>query len=423
MSGFHEKNGVLHADNVSLADIAAEHGTPAYVYSASVIRDQYEALSGAMKRALPADKQPLMCYACKANSNIAILKLLQTLGSSIEVVSKGELLRALKAGFDPEKIVCEGVGKTRADIEAGLDANVHQFNVESLAEMELINQIAGEKGKTAKVTFRLNPDIGGGAYAKITTGKKGDKFGLSFDRVLQGYELANSLDNVEALGIFTHIGSQISDGAFFIALFKKLAEFVTTLRDKGHSVTRLDIGGGFPIQYTGDENLLDLDTYAEAVRDHILPLDVEIIMEPGRYLVGNSGVLLTEVLYEKISHGEDFLVVDAAMSELIRPAMYGAHHEIEAVQNRDRASKTYNVVGPVCESSDIFAKGRSLSEMNQGDLAVLKSAGAYGFCMASNYNTRLMPPEILVDGDQVSVIRPRQNYEDIIDIETIPDWL
>ena len=423
MSGFTEINGVLHADNVSLADIAAEYGTPAYVYSTSVIREQYQALAGAMERALPADRQPLLCYACKANSNIAILKLLQTLGSSIEVVSKGELLRALKAGFNPEKIVVEGVGKTRADIEAGLDANVHQFNIESLAEMELINTIAGEKGKTAKVTFRLNPDIGGGAYAKITTGKKGNKFGLSFDRVLEGYALANTLDNVEALGIFTHIGSQISDGAFFMTLFEKLAEFVATLRDEGHKVTRLDIGGGFPIQYTGDETLLDLDTYAQAVRDYILPLDVEIIMEPGRYLVGNSGVLLTSVLYEKISHGEEFLVVDSAMSELMRPALYDAWHDIEPVENRDAPTKTYNVVGPVCESSDIFAKARVLPAMSQGDFAVLKSAGAYGFCMASNYNTRLMPPEILVDGDKVSVIRPRQNYEDIIDIESIPDWL
>lgn len=423
MNVFEKKNGVLHVESVSLAAIAEEFGTPAYVYSAASIRAQYESLAGAMREALPADRQPLLCYACKANSNIAVLKLLQSLGSSIEVVSKGELLRALKAGFDPQKIVVEGVGKTRADIEAGLEADVHQFNVESLEELSLINAIAADMGKIANVTFRLNPDIGGGGHDKITTGKKGDKFGLSFDRVLEAYSLSETLDHVNAIGIFTHIGSQISDIQFFTALFETLQQRVEDLRAKGYTVSRLDIGGGFPVQYTGDEDLLDLQAYANAVRDLILPLDVEIIMEPGRYLVANAGVLLTKVLYEKTSHGEDFLVVDAAMSELVRPAMYDSWHDIEPVQNRDAASTVYNVVGPVCESSDIFARQRSLPKMQSGDLAVLKSAGAYGMCMASNYNTRLMPPEILVDGDQVALIRERQTYDDILDRETIPDWL
>lgn len=423
MSGFSRKNGVLYADNVSLVDIAKEHGTPAYVYAASSIRDQYEKLAGALRTALPADRQPLLCYACKANSNIAILKLLQSLGSSIEVVSKGELLRALNAGFDPEKIVVEGVGKTRADIEAGLDANVHQFNIESLGELALIDEIAGEKGKKAKIVFRLNPDVGGGAYAKITTGKKGDKFGLSADKIFEGYAHASTLHNIDAVGIFIHIGSQITDAQYFHDVFTKLASFVTDLRAQGHEVSRLDIGGGFPIQYQGDEDLLDLETYANAVRDIILPLDVEIIMEPGRYLVGNAGAIITEVLYEKESHDEHFLVVDSSMSELMRPALYGAWHTVEPVVDKEHPDKTYHVVGPVCESSDIFAKNRTMQRMEQGDLAVIHSAGAYGFCMASNYNTRLMPPEILVDGDNVAVIRPRQIYEDILDVESIPSWL
>lgn len=422
MGGFLEKSGILHCDDVALPEIAREFGTPTYVYSASVIRSQYEALAGAMKAALPADRQPLLCYACKANSNIAVLKLLQTLGSSIEVVSKGELLRALKAGFDPEKIVFEGVGKTRADIEAGLDANVHQFNIESMAELALINEIAAEKKKIAKVVFRLNPNVEAGTHEKITTGRKGDKFGLSPARVLDGYEMAESLAHVRPLGVFTHIGSQISNADSFETLFRKLADFVGTLRDKGHEVTRLDIGGGFPIKYK-DEPLLDIEGYARAVRDIIVPLDVEIIMEPGRFLVGNAGVLLTQVLYNKESYDEHFLIVDASMSELMRPALYGAYHGIEAVQNRDAPLTAYNIVGPVCESSDIFAKGRELPEMKQGDLAVIQSAGAYGFCMASNYNTRPLAAEVLVDGANYSVIRPRQSYDDILGAESIPDWL
>lgn len=422
MSGFHIKNGVLHVDDVDLRDLAKEFGTPAYVYSASVIRAQYEALAGAMRDALPADRQPLLCYACKANSNIAVLKLLQSLGSSIEVVSKGELLRAVKAGFDPEKIVFEGVGKSRADIESGLDANVHQFNIESLAELRLINDIAGQKGKVAKVVFRLNPDVETGTHAKIATGKKGGKFGLSPEKVEDGYKLAEDLGNVQPLGIFTHIGSQISNTDSFENLFHKLADFVSVLRERGHKVTRLDIGGGFPIKYQ-DEPLLDIKSYAQAVRDIILPLDVEIIMEPGRFLVGNAGVLLTEVLYNKESYGENFLIVDSSMSELMRPALYDAWHAIEPVANRDAPTKTYNVVGPVCESSDIFAKGRELPEMLGGDLAVIHTTGAYGFCMASNYNTRPTPPEILVEGTRYHVIRPRQTYDDIIGSETIPDWL
>ena len=421
--GFQEINGIMHVDDVPLTRIAEEFGSPAYVYSANVIRAQYEALSGAMKAALPADSQPLLCYACKANSNIAILKLLQSLGSSIEVVSKGELLRALKAGFNPEKIVFEGVGKTREDIEAGIDANVHQFNIESLGELDLINEIAAAKSKNVNVMFRLNPDVGGGAYAKITTGQKGDKFGLSPDKILEGYEQAAALSHVSALGIFIHIGSQISDAQYFHDVFSKLADFVRDLRAQGHDVSRLDIGGGFPIQYKGDEDLLDLETYANAVRDVIYPLGVEIIMEPGRYLVGNAGIILSEVLYVKESHGENFLVIDSSMSELMRPAMYGAWHTIEPVQNRDAAQTQYTVVGPVCESSDIFAKNREMPAMKTGDLVVIYSTGAYGFCMASNYNTRLRPPEILVDGDEVAVIRPRETYEDIIDIESIPGWL
>lgn len=422
MQGFHEKDGALYVDSVALSDLAVQYGTPAYVYSAAVIRRQYENLAGALRRALPADRQPLLCYACKANSNLGILKLLQSLGSSIEVVSVGELMRALKAGFAPKKIVMEGVGKTAQDIRAGLDARVHQFNIESFGEVELINALAGEQGVIADVVFRLNPDVGGAAHAKISTGSKGNKFGLSPERVLDGYALAQDMEHVNAVGIFTHIGSQISDTGSFEVLFQKVADFVGVLREKGYEVSRLDIGGGFPIQYQG-EALLDLDSYAAAVRDYIEPLGTEIIMEPGRYLVGNSGVVLSRVLYEKESYGTDFLVIDAGMNDLVRPAMYDAWHGIEPVENRDAPTRTYDVVGPVCESSDIFGKDRTLPAMSAGDLVAIKSAGAYGFSMASNYNTRLLPPEILVDGDKVALIRPRQSYEELLGADIIPDWL
>ena len=422
MSGFHEQNGVLCLDSVPLSDIAKKYGTPAYVYSARVIRDQYDALAGALQKTLPANRQPLLCYACKANSNLGILKLLQSLGSSIEVVSGGELKRALKAGFAPEKIVMEGVGKTEEEILAGLRARVHQFNIESFGELDLINRLAGQEKQLADVVFRLNPDVGGAAYKKISTGSKGDKFGLAPERVLEGFARAQSMEHVRALGIFTHIGSQITETGSFEALFKKIADFVGLLRSKEYEVSRLDIGGGFPIQYQ-DEDLLDLDSYANALREHILPLDTEIIMEPGRYLVGNAGVLLTKVLYEKESYGEDFLVVDGAMNDLMRPALYGAWHGIEPVANRDAALHPYNIVGPVCESSDVFAKQRNLPEMKPGDLAVIRTAGAYGVCMASNYNTRPLPPEILVDGDKIALIRARQSYEDLLGADIIPDWL
>ena len=419
---FQEKNEILHCEDVSLETIAADVGTPAYVYSAAHIRSQYEALSGAMKAALPADRQPLICYACKANSNIAVLTLLKNLGSAIETVSEGEMRRALKAGFAPAHIVSEGVGKTAEEIKLGLETGIHQFNIESLGELALINEIAGSLGKTAPVVFRLNPDIAGGGFEKISTGQKHNKFGLSLDVVKQGYEAAKNMDNVEALGIFTHIGSQVWQNDVFEALFKTLAEVTTDLRSAGHTVARIDIGGGFPIQYK-DEQLLNLDTYAGLVRDIILPLETEIVLEPGRFLVGNAGILLSHVLYEKESHGRNFLIIDAGMNDLVRPAMYDAYHDIEPVAKRDAPAKTYDIAGPICESSDMFATEREIPAMSQGDLIAIRSAGAYGAVMSSNYNTHTLPAEVLVDGDKYAVIRERQTLDEIIARDKVPDWL
>jgi diaminopimelate decarboxylase len=422
MIGFNEKNGVLHADKVSLAEIASNFGSPTYVYSAGVIRDQYEKLAGAMTKALPADRQPMLCYACKANSNIAILSLLQKMGSGLEIVSEGELRRGLRAGFDPDKIVSTGVGKQRSEIEACLEAGIHQFNVESLPELEHIQEVAEFMDKTARVVFRLNPDVTGGGHHKISTGRKRDKFGLSRERIFEGFEMGAQMDNVEILGLSMHIGSQVFTVEAFKQAFEKLPEIVGALREAGHTVDRLDIGGGFPIVYD-DEDLLDLDAYAQWVNDIVVPLGAEIIMEPGRYLVGNAGVLLTEVLYVKETQDRSFLVIDAAMNDLIRPTLYEAYHGVEPVANRDAATKTYDIVGPICESGDTFSVDRELPEMAAGDLAVIKSAGAYGFCMASNYNTRPLAEEVLADGDKVAIIRARQSYDEILDEDIVPDFL
>ncbi|MGB4106886.1 MAG: diaminopimelate decarboxylase [Alphaproteobacteria bacterium] len=422
MAGFVEKNHTLSAGGINLGDIAREHGTPTYIYSADHIRGQFAALKDAMAKALPKNKQPLLCYACKANSNVAVLSLLNGIGSGLEIVSEGELRRGLKAGFDPQKIVSTGVGKQRGEIEACLNAGIRQFNVESLPELEFINVIAGEMKRRAPVVFRLNPDVSGGGHSKISTGRKRDKFGLSADGVFRAYTMAKTMKNVEPLGLSIHIGSQVFDVKAFEKAFAKLPALVAELRKEGFTVARLDIGGGFPIQYN-DEKLLDLDAYAAWVRDIILPLETEIVMEPGRYLVGNSGALLTKVLYVKETPDRNFLVLDAAMNDLIRPTLYEAYHGIEPVQNRNAPKKTYDVVGPVCETGDTFATGREIPELHAGDLVVIRSAGAYGFSMASNYNTRPLPAEIMADGDRSAVIRPRQSYDDIINKDIIPDWL
>ncbi len=422
MTDFHVKDGVLYAEEIALTDIAATHGTPAYVYSAGHIRSQYNALKDALARALPADRQPLLCYACKANSNLAVLKLLSSLGSGLEVVSEGEFSRGLRAGFDASRIVSTGVGKSDSEIRAQIKAGIHQINVESIPELENIGRIAADMGTDVSVVFRLNPDVSGGGHHKISTGRKRDKFGLSRDGIFRAYAAAEKMDHVNAVGLSMHIGSQVFDVGAFKKAFDILPDIVAQLRAKGHEVSRLDIGGGFPIKYD-DESLLDLDAYAQWVNDIIVPLDTLIIMEPGRYLVGNAGVLLTEVTYVKETQDTDFLILNAAMNDLIRPTLYEAYHAIEPVQNRDALLKTYDVVGPICETGDTFAQAREIPAMKAGDLAVIRSVGAYGYCMSSNYNTRGRPPEILVDGDKMAVIRARETYSDIIDQDIVPDWV
>jgi diaminopimelate decarboxylase len=418
VGGFLEKDGVLHADGVSLADIAAEVGTPAYVYSAHVISEQFAKLKGAMEKAIPKDRQPLLCFACKANSNVAVIRHLREMGSGLEIVSEGELIRALKAGFDPKKIVSTGVGKQKSEIAACLRAGILQFNVESIPELERINEVAGEVGIKAPVAFRLNPDIGGGGHEKITTGRKTDKFGIVADMMEEAYSLAEKLPHTEPVGLHMHIGAQVFQVERFKDAFEKLREVVLDLRKNGNRITRLDIGGGFPIVYK-DEQLLDLDYYARWVNEIIVPLDTEIVMEPGRFLVGNAGVLLSEVLFVKNTPAKDFLIIDAAMNDLIRPALYDSYHGIEPVRNSNEPWTKYDVVGPVCESGDTFTKDRDLPQMKSGDMVVIRSAGAYGASMASNYNTRPLAPEILVKDGSYKVIRKRQTLEELIDRDIV----
>lgn len=422
MVGFTEKNNVLHVEDVPLPEIAKLTGTPTYVYSANSIRSQYERLTHALQKALPEERQPLLCYACKANSNIAILKILQKLGSGLEIISEGELFRGLKAGFTGDKIISTSFGKNESEIEYCLDANIAQFNIESPDELETINTCAERSGKKANVVFRLNPNLIGGGHSKISTGGKQHKFGNSAEDILDLYARASTMEHINPQGVSIHIGSQVSNVEVFKPGFEKLAELVLMLREKGHSVTHLDIGGGFPIIYN-DEKLLDLDSYAQWVAEIILPLETQIQMEPGRYMVGNAGVLLTTTQYVKATPSKNFLVLDAGMNDLIRPTLYEAYHGIRPVLGHNRPMKMFDVVGPICESGDIFAKDRQIQDVSQGDLVVIQSAGAYGFSMASNYNSRPLPAEALVDGDKIHVIRQRQNLEDLIRGESIPDWL
>lgn len=422
MPGFSYENAILSVDSIPLSDIARDVGTPAYVYSGAHIKHQYDALAGAMARALPQGSSALLCYACKANSNIAVLSLLRKLGSGLEVVSGGELQRGLKAGFDPQNIVFTGVGKTNAEIELALNSNIKQFNVESLPELLAIQKVAQAIDKKARVVFRLNPDVSGGGHHKISTGRKRDKFGIGHDALLEAFALAEEMSHVDAVGLSMHIGSQVFDVSKFREAFEKLPDIVNELRGKGYTIARLDIGGGFPIQYN-NENLLDLDAYARWVADFVAPLGTELILEPGRYLVGNGGVLLSEVLYVKETKDRAFLVIDAAMNDLIRPTLYEAYHGIAPVRQGANDLKTYDIVGPICETGDTFSTDRELPECQPGDLIVIQSAGAYGMSMASNYNTRGLIPEVLVLDGKANIIRRRQSVEDILSYESIPEAL
>lgn len=415
-------DGRLMADHVAVTDLVRDHGSPLYVYSASRMRDNVNALKDACESALPADRQPLIAFATKANSNLAVLNLFAQMGLGADVVSGGELHRAIRAGIDPGKIVFSGVGKNDDEITAALDHGILQINVESEPELNRIADIARRKNKRARVAFRLNPDVDAGTHEKITTGRDDNKFGLPAARVAALYQQAQSDMFLDPVGISLHIGSQLTSLEPYAEAFQKLSDFVYDLRNNGMNVRRTDLGGGLGIVYE-DEDAPCLNSYAALIRDLVLPLNTEIILEPGRLLVGKAGLLASRVLYVKETDAHRYLVLDAGMNDLMRPALYDAFHAIRpAGPQREGDYMTYDVVGPVCETSDTFARARSLPPLHHNDVVAIMDTGAYGASMGSTYNTRPRAAEILVDGSNVAVIRARETLDSMLAAEHIPAW-
>jgi len=421
MDHFLYKNGQLMAEDVAIADIAAAVGTPFYAYSAATLTRHYQLFTEALSP-LPHN----VCFAIKSLSNLAVLKLLGDLGAGMDVVSGGEYLRAKAAGIPGERIVFSGVGKTRDEMRMALTGGVRQFNVESEPELLALSAVATELGLTAPITLRINPDVDAKTHEKIATGKKENKFGIPISKAREVYAQAARLPGLQVVGIDVHIGSQLTELAPFEAAFSKVAELTEQLRADGHTITRLDLGGGLGIRYTRSSEAppLPLD-YGALIKRTLGHLGCEIEIEPGRLISGNSGVLVSEVIYVKQGEDRTFLIVDAAMNDLVRPSMYGAHHDIVPLIEAEAGAEMqdYDVVGPVCETGDTFAKARALPSLAAGDLLAFRSAGAYGAVMASEYNTRPLVPEVLVQGDHFAVIRARPTFDEILKRDTIPAWL
>ena len=420
MPEFRYQDGELYCEAVPLRKIAEAVGTPCYVYSHARLLRQYRAFDSAFK-AVPH----LIAYAIKANSNIAILRLLATEGAGGDIVSGGELYRALQAGIDPQRIVFAGVGKTEEEIRYALQSNILMFNVESSAELQTIDRVAAELKTTARVALRINPDIDPKTHPYIATGLKKSKFGISAGRVLEEFKLAASLPQIEIVGVHKHIGSQLTQLSPYVDALRKILELVEQLKDIGIQVRYLNVGGGLGITYQ-DEVPPQPEDLAQAILPLVKALACVMIFEPGRFIVGGAGVLLTKMLYHKANLEKTFLIVDAAMNDLIRPSLYGAYHEIKPVREvRGKTKKPVlaDVVGPVCESGDFLAKDRMMPLVDPGELLAVMSAGAYGFSMASNYNSRPRVPEVLVRDGEFHVIRARETYADLVRGERIPAFL
>ncbi|MBW9069088.1 diaminopimelate decarboxylase [Agrobacterium pusense] len=421
MNHFGYIDGVLHAENVPVPEIAKAVGTPFYVYSTATLERHYKVFSGAF-----ADVDAMVCYAMKANSNQAVLKTLAKLGAGIDVVSGGELRRALAAGVPANRIMFSGVGKTVAEMDYALDVGIYCFNIESEPELEVLNLRAIKAGKRAHVSFRINPDVDARTHAKISTGKKENKFGISYERARAVYAHASTLPGIEVTGIDMHIGSQITELQPFEDAFRLLRELVEALRTDGHTISHVDIGGGLGIPYRDDNNPPPLpDAYAHIVKNELKSLDCKIVTEPGRLIVGNAGILVTEVIYVKDGGEKTFVIVDGAMNDLIRPTLYEAYHGIRPVVQpaEDTPRIKADIVGPVCETGDYLALDRDMAAPQPGDLIAVSSAGAYGAVQAGTYNSRLLVPEVLVKGDKFHVIRPRGTYEELIALDSVPAWL
>ncbi len=421
MNHFDYRNGVLHAEAVNLADIAQAVGTPFYCYSTATLERHYRVFTEAF-----AGEKVLVCYAMKANSNQSVLRTLARLGAGADVVSGGELKRALAAGIAPSKILFSGVGKTEAELRAALGADILCINIESEPELELLSHLAVETGRTARISVRVNPDVDAGTHAKISTGKSENKFGIPLSRARKVYTRAATLPGIEVTGVDMHIGSQITDLARMETAFRILAEFVQTLRGDGHNITHVDFGGGLGIPYYMEREAPPApDAYAAMVKRVAHNLGCTLMFEPGRMIVGNAGILVTRVIYVKHGEAKNFVIIDAAMNDLIRPTLYEAHHDLLPVVRPTPGAATIiaDVVGPVCESGDYLALDRRLAEPKPGDLLAVMTSGAYGAVQSSTYNTRPLVPEVLVKGDQYAVVRPRIEVDALIALDKPAPWL
>jgi diaminopimelate decarboxylase len=416
---FRYRGGELYAEELPVAHIAAAVGTPFYLYSAAGFTAQYRRFADAF---LP--ERPLICYAVKANSNLAVLRLLAGLGAGADVVSEGELRRALAAGVPPERIIFSGVGKTAAEMQAAVDAGIHQVNVESVPELRQLSEVASARGRIARIAIRVNPDVDAHTHAKISTGRKENKFGVEIDEALAAYRLAGELPSIEPVGLAVHIGSQLTDLDPYRRAFERVAEVVLELRAVGLSVTRMDLGGGIGVHYHA-ERPPEPASYAKLVRDIFGSLGLNLAFEPGRLLAAPAGLLVSQVLYIKEGNARRFVIVDAAMNDLIRPALYDAWHDIVPVRLPAAGASLApaDVVGPVCETGDTFAVDRELPPFAEGDLLAFTAAGAYGAVMSTTYNSRLLVPEVLVAGGRFAIIRARPSYDALLSLDTIPQWL
>ena len=419
MNHFEYRGGEMYAEKVPLKRIAKEVGTPAYVYSLATLKRHYQVFDQAF-----ASVPHIVCFSVKANSNLALLRVFANQGSGFDIVSGGELFRALKAGGDPKKIVFSGVGKKKEEIEYALNSGILMFNVESDEELTALNEIAAGIGKKAPISLRVNPDVDPQTHPYISTGMKKAKFGVDIKKSLETYKKAVSLKNIDVVGVDCHIGSQLTSVTPFVDALAKVREYLDRIlagemKKEGAQIRYLDLGGGLGINYHDETPPLP-DAYAKAIIEGLQGLDVTLILEPGRVIVGNAGVLLTEVQYIKETETKKFVIVDAGMNDLIRPALYGSYQAIRPVVENKAESIIADVVGPICESGDFFAKDREISRPKRSDLLAVMSAGAYGFTMASNYNSHPKPPEVLVDGDSYHIVRKRESMEDLINGEVIP---
>ena len=415
MHFFQYKNKQLYAESIPVQQITQEVGTPVYIYSHATLERHFRVFDEAFQ-GLPH----LICFSMKCNSNLAILNLFAKQGAGVDIVSGGELFRAVKAGVSPRKIVYSGVGKTAAEMAMALDANILFFNVESEEELYTLNEVASQKGKKAPISLRVNPNINPKTHPYISTGMKKSKFGIEVKQAFALYQKAAKLPGVEIVGLDCHIGSQLTQVRPFVDALRKLKELISSLRGKGISIRYLDLGGGLGIRYQ-DEAPPSPAEYAKAIKKELKELDLTLVFEPGRVLMGNSGILVTQTLYHKKGSAKEFVIVDAAMNDLIRPAFYGSYHDSQPVLKSNRKKKKVDIVGPICESGDFFAQNRQLPDVKSGELLAIFSAGAYGFAMSSNYNSRPRVAEVLVNGNHYHVIRKRETLEDLVSHESIPN--